>query len=112
METTLFYVVNDILLSLDRKQSVLVLLDPSAAFDTVEPGLLLNRLAKRIGLEYKALDWGCPFTCPTAHNVSPLPKPSHNHRYLPEVFLRGQSWVPSFYHLHTAPGGASLGKMA
>ena len=44
-ETTLVCVQNDILLSIDNQQCVvLLLLDLSAAFDTVDHGILLQRL--------------------------------------------------------------------
>ena len=57
-ETALVKVTNDILQALDQKKMVgLVLLDLSAAFDTVNHSVLLNRLQHRIGLSGKALDW-------------------------------------------------------
>ncbi len=57
-ETALLCVTNDILLSLDRPQVVLlVLLDLSVAFDTVDHEMLLARLSSRIGLCETALNW-------------------------------------------------------
>ena len=57
-ETVLVKVVNDILCALDSKQeAVLVMLDLSAAFDTVDHTLLLSRLQNRIGLSGSALEW-------------------------------------------------------
>ena len=48
---------NDIVRSLDQQQGViLVLLDLSAAFDTVDHGLLLNRLERRFGISGSVLD--------------------------------------------------------
>ena len=48
-ETALVLVQNDILHALDRRQGVtLVLLDMSAAFDTVDHDILITRLEKRI----------------------------------------------------------------
>ena len=50
-ETLLLRVHNDIVLALDKGETVLlILLDLSAAFDTVNHSLLLSRLQQRYGL--------------------------------------------------------------
>lgn len=57
-ETALIKVVNDLRCNLDmRKLSVLVLLDLSAAFDTVDHGILLNRLYSIIGISGTVFNW-------------------------------------------------------
>ena len=57
-ETALLRVHNDILLALHNHQSViLLLLDLSAAFDTVDHKILLNRLSTRFGITGAALSW-------------------------------------------------------
>ena len=57
-ETALTRVQNDILRSLDEKRCVLlVLLDLSSAFDTVDHTLLLSRLSSCIGVSDTALAW-------------------------------------------------------
>ena len=57
-ETALLRVYNDIAMSIDNQKSVvLVLLDLSAAFDTVDHSLLLARLSTRFGICDQALDW-------------------------------------------------------
>ena len=57
-ETALLRVQNDILKSIDNKQCVvLLLLDLSAAFDTVDHKILLQRLRSRFGIRGKALAW-------------------------------------------------------
>ena len=57
-ETALVRVHNDILRALDRHEAViLVLLDLSAAFDTVDHKILLNTLSLRFGIKGIALSW-------------------------------------------------------
>jgi hypothetical protein len=57
-ETALVRIQNDLLRGLDMKQCCfLVMLDLSAAFDTVDHQILLNRLDGRFGIRGAALDW-------------------------------------------------------
>jgi exonuclease III len=57
-ETALLKIQNDILTSLDASKGViLILLDLSAAFDTVDHSILLSRLTSRIGVTGTALQW-------------------------------------------------------
>ena len=57
-EAALLRVENDILKSINNKQCVvLLLLDLSAAFDTVDHKILLQRLRSRFGIRGKALAW-------------------------------------------------------
>ena len=57
-ETALLRVQDDILRAVDRGCTVvLLLLDLSAAFDTVDHGLLLHRLNTRFGIKDKVLAW-------------------------------------------------------
>ena len=57
-ETALIKVMNDLLMATDRGQvSALCLLDLTAAFDTVDHGLLLSRLQQCFGIESSCLAW-------------------------------------------------------
>ena len=57
-ETALVKIQNDLLCSVDRQKCVLlVLLDMSAAFDTVKHSILLSRLEARFGITGSALQW-------------------------------------------------------
>ena len=57
-ETALLKVQNDILLNMDQqKVTLLVMLDLSAAFDTVNHQVLLNRLEHSFGITGTALQW-------------------------------------------------------
>ena len=57
-ETAFIRVHNDIAMAIDQHNSViLVLLDLSAAFDTVDHGILLSRLSNRFGITGTVLEW-------------------------------------------------------
>ena len=58
VETALVRVTNDLLLALDAKrEAVLLLLDLSSAFDTVNHDILIARLKTRFGVNGIALSW-------------------------------------------------------
>lgn len=57
-ETVLLKVVNDILMNMNQQcVTLLVLLDLSAAFDTVDHTILLSRLKYKFGITQSALSW-------------------------------------------------------
>ena len=57
-ETVLVRVKNDIMMSIDQGMPViLVLLELSAAFDTVDHSVLFSRLKDMFGLSGKVLEW-------------------------------------------------------
>ena len=58
IETALLRVYNDLLLAVDQgNEAVLILLDYSAAFDTISHKVFLNRLRQRYGIMGTALNW-------------------------------------------------------
>ena len=58
METALLKIQNDILMSQDSgKGIILVLLNLSAAFDTIDHLILVSRLQTRFGMQDPALQW-------------------------------------------------------
>ena len=69
-ESALLRVQNDILLDLDKKKGViLVLLDLSAAFDTIDHDILLERFAERLGLGGVVLGWFKDYLTGRTHAV-------------------------------------------
>ena len=57
-ETALLKITNDIRLNLDSKRpTILVLLDLSAAFDTIDHNILLDTLRNWVGLSGPVLNW-------------------------------------------------------
>ena len=57
----MLHIVNDILSALDNDISVLLLLDLSAAFDTVDHQILLPGLNSVLGIQSTALQWFQPY---------------------------------------------------
>ena len=57
-ETALLRIPNDILVSMNKQQvTLLVFLDLSAAFDTVDHDILLSRLEYKFGIKDQAVTW-------------------------------------------------------
>lgn len=57
-ETALTKVFNDLAMAVDKKKvAILVLLDLTAAFDTIDHIILLQRCSENFGIQGKALDW-------------------------------------------------------
>jgi len=70
-ETAMLKIVSDLLLMCDRGQVTLVaLLDLSAAFDTVDHDILLNRLQLAFGIRGTAFKWIEPFVTGRVQMVS------------------------------------------
>ena len=71
IEAALLMVQNDILMALDDRQAVfLLLLDFSAAFDTVQHSTLLSRLQSCYGITGPALAWMKSYLCNRKQSVA------------------------------------------
>ena len=69
-ETALLRVVNDVMRGIDDQQEcVLVLLDLSSAYDTIDHDILLARLCNRYGLSGVVLDWLKSYLCDRPQRV-------------------------------------------
>ena len=104
-ETALLRVYNDIAMSIDNQKSVvLVLLDLSAAFDTVDHSLLLARLSTRFGICDQALDWFRSYLSDRTQYVRIQDVSSEVHA-LPYGVPQGSVLGPLLYSLYTSPLG-------
>ena len=104
-ETALVKVFNDIILDVDRNRTViLLLLDLSAAFDTVDHTILIERLANRFGLCGLALAWFKSYLSDRIHFVSIRGARSVT-RSLSCGVPQGSTLGPILYLLSTSPLG-------
>ena len=97
-ESTLSRVHNDVLCALDDGRCVmLVLLDLSAAFDTVDHGILLSRAVSPSALVFRALPTlGLSLTCPVVHSSSKSAILVLLIVNWPAVLPRGPCWAQSY----------------
>ena len=102
-ETALIKVHNDIATAIDDELSViLVLLDLSAAFDTVDHGILLTRLSMRYGIRDRALEWFVSYLSDRTQFVK-LDGSSSESIHLPQGVPQGSVLDPNLYSLYTSP---------
>ena len=105
-ETALTGVVNDVLLAMDHKESVfLVLLDLSAAFDTINHQLLLGHLAGRVGVDGVPLDWIKSYLLGRTQYVSIAGEKSECYQLTSSVPQGSVLGPIFFYHLYKASRG-------
>ena len=104
-ETALTRVQNDILREIDdRNCVVLILLDLSAAFDTVDHEILLHRLCHRFGIKGKALAWLRSYLLGRSQFVC-VESARSSSRELTCGVPQGSVLGPILYSMYTAPLG-------
>ena len=102
-ETAPVKVHNDILRAVDNNDSVvLLLLDLSAAFDTVDHSILLSRLALRFGVNGQVIAWMELYLKDREQFVQ-IENTKSSIRQLLRGIPQGSVLGPLFYVLYTAP---------
>ena len=105
-ETALLRVHNDILQAIDKKNCVmLVLLDLSAAFDTIDHDILLNRFEKTLGLTGSVLSWLKSYFSERYQSVNIKGKSSEKHP-LKTGMPQGSVFGPFGFPHYSGPLGA------
>ena len=103
IETALLRVYNDLLLAVDQgNEAVLILLDYSAAFDTISHNVFLDRLFHRYGVSGSALNWFKTYFTNRTQSVvinNSLSKPHVPIEGVPQGSVIG----PLSFTLYTAP---------
>ena len=107
-ETALLKVHSDIMMALDRGQRIaLVMLDLSAAFDTLDQNTLLRRVQHTHGITGEALKWLESYFSRRSQAVT-VNKCTSSTVDLPFGVPQGSVLGPKFYSLYTKPLGALL----
>ena len=99
-ETVITIVHNDIVRDIDAENvSVLVLLDLSAAFDTVDHDMLLDVLRKRFGVVSKAFDWCKSYLSERTQSFCVVSE--HQTRWVLHVVFHKAQWLGQWSSLPT-----------
>ena len=109
-ETALLRVTNDLLMAADSDSpSLLILLDLTAAFDTVDHNILLHRLHSTIGLSDTVLNWFTSYLTDRTEYVTLGKAKSHIHHVTCGV-PQGSVLGPTLFTLYMLPLGRILRK--
>ena len=101
-EATLLSIHNDLILAMDRGEvTSLILLDLSAAFDTVDHSILDHRLQNWFGLHGTSLDWFSSYLTSRSQAVSSK-IPLHLSQIFCVVYLKVRTWSTSFHSLYNS----------
>ena len=104
-ETALVLVQNDILKALDRRHGViLILLDMSAAFDTVDHDVLVTRLVQRFGVTGCAIAWIKSYLADRSQSVN-INGGVSNDTPLAFGVPQGSELGPILFSIYTTPIG-------
>ena len=102
VETALVRVYNDLLLAIDKgKEAMLILLDYSAAFDTINHNTFLNRLTHRFGITGSLLNWFSSYFKDRSQYISIEKTLSSKHVPLQGVPQRSLIGPFVTYHVHS-----------
>ena len=102
-ETALTCVQDDFLRAIDDKKSIMLLmLDLSAAFDTVDHTILINRIESRLGITGTALKWFKSYLADRKYRVV-LDGVSSNHTNLDCGVPQGSVLGPILFTIYTLP---------
>ena len=104
-ETALLRVQNDLLRAVDQHQdAVLILLDFSAAFYTIDHDILLHRLCQRYGITRAALKWFSTYLRGRTQCID-IGGVLSDERLLDEGVPQGSVFGPAIFTMYTAPLG-------
>ena len=104
-ETALVRIQNDLLRAVDRHQeAILVLLDYSAAFDTIDHQTVIRRLRERYGINGTPLRWFKSYLTGRKQSVD-IGGVLSDPRVLMEGVPQGSVFGPTIFSMYTAPIG-------
>ena len=89
----------------NQNSVILLLLDISAAFDTIDPEILLSRLSSRYGITGKARKWCKPYLNERKVTGGAFSGGQSSKRTLPSAFPQGSILGPMLLSLYIAPIG-------